>query len=155
MKKVFLLMAIFTLSICASAQLPKVYDENIDPMLQIDEAVATASDSGKFVICQVGGNWCRWCLKFADFIEKDTDIKQAIDDNYIFIHVNYPRSGAAEDLMSRLGNPGRFGYPVLVVLDSDGNVIHIQDSSYLEEGDGYDSKKVMRFLNNWTPQAVK
>lgn len=148
-------MAIFTLSICASAQLPKVYDENIDPMLQIDEAVATASDSGKFVICQVGGNWCRWCLKFADFIEKDTDIKQAIDDNYIFIHVNYPRSGAAEDLMSRLGNPGRFGYPVLVVLDSDGNVIHIQDSSYLEEGDGYDSKKVMRFLNNWTPQAVK
>ena len=42
--------------------LKKVYDENIDPMTQIDDALVQAGKDGKFVICQVGGNWCRWCL---------------------------------------------------------------------------------------------
>ena len=58
-------------------------------------------------------------------------------------------------LMERLGNPARFGFPVFVVLDSEGNVLHIQDSSFLEEGKGYSEKKVLRFFKNWTPKAVE
>ena len=57
--------------------------------------------------------------------------------------------------MERLGNPGRFGYPVFVVLDGKGQVLHIQDSSFLEEGNGYDKEKVVRFFKSWTPEAVK
>ena len=57
-------------------------------------------------------------------------------------------------MLQRLGNPGRFGYPVFVVLDTKGNVIHIQDSSFLEEGKGYNKEKVLRFFNAWTPKAV-
>ena len=60
----------------------------------------------------------------------------------------------AEAMLERLGNPGRFGYPVFVVLDSEGKVIHTQDSSFLEEGNGYNKDKVMRFFSNWTPAAV-
>ena len=48
--------------------LKKVYNESIDPMAQIDEALAKAKKNGKFVICQVGGNVvpmvlevCRFC----------------------------------------------------------------------------------------------
>ena len=43
----------------------KLYDENIDAMEQIDRALDQARESGRFVICQVGGNWCPWCLRFA------------------------------------------------------------------------------------------
>lgn len=139
----------------AAAQSQKPYDEAIDPMVQIDSALTEAKASDKFVICQVGGNWCRWCLMFADYIKNDEEIAEVIADNYVYIHVNYPRSGAADDLMKRLGNPGRFGYPVMVVLDGDGNVVHIQDSSFLEDGNGYDKKKVLRFFKNWTPAAMK
>ena len=57
--------------------------------------------------------------------------------------------------MKRLGNPARFGFPVFVVLDSKGNVLHIQDSSFLEEGKEYSEKKVLRFFKNWTPKAVE
>ena len=57
--------------------------------------------------------------------------------------------------MQRLGNPQRFGFPVLVVLDADGRVLHIQDSSFLEEGKSYNAQKLLRFLNNWTPKAVQ
>ena len=56
--------------------------------------------------------------------------------------------------MKRLGNPGRFGYPVFVVLDGKGKVLHIQDSSFLEEGKGYDKAKVLRFFKNWTPGVI-
>ena len=131
-----------------------MYDEQIDPMMQIDQAVSQAASGGKYVICQVGGNWCRWCLMFADFIQKDAEIAQVINDNYIYIHVNYVPRKSSPKLMERLDNAGRFGYPVLVVLRQDGTVLHIQDSSLLEEGNGYNRKKVLSFFKNWTPTAV-
>lgn len=155
MKKTLFILLFAVISMTSAfAQLPKVYDENIDPMEQIDKALVTAKADGNFVICQIGGNWCPWCLRFADFIKKDEAIAKVIGDNFEYIHVNYPRTGAPEKLLKRLGNPGRFGYPVFVVLNTDGEVLHIQDSSYLEEGKGYDQKKVLRFFNNWTPKAV-
>lgn len=155
-----LVFAIVTMVVSAQTQLKKVYDETINPMEQIDKALATVkSQAGqKFIICQVGGNWCPWCLRFADFISKDSDIMKVVNDNFVYLHVNYnPRKGnntTAEALMERLGNPRRFGFPVFVVLDDNGKVLHIQDSSFLEEGQGYSKDKVLRFLNNWTPKAV-
>lgn len=147
----------------AQGALKRVYDESIDPMLQIDESVKKAKTENKFVICQVGGNWCPWCLRFADFVEKDTAVNKVVNDNFVFIHVNYNRRktageeamAKAANLMKRLNNPQRFGFPVFVVLDGDGKVLHIQDSSFLEEGKGYNEEKTLRFFKNWTPKAVK
>ncbi len=163
-KKLFLfLTTFFALTVNAQTALKKVYNEDINPMEQIDQALAKAKTEGKFVICQVGGNWCPWCLRFADFITNDTTISKIIDENFEYIHVNYnPRKSEGEAnarqaaaLMKRLDNCGRFGFPVFVVLDEDGKVIHIQDSSFLEEGQGYHQEKVLRFFKNWTPKAVK
>ena len=141
----------------------KVYNEDINPIEQIDQAIEKSKSEGKFVICQVGGNWCPWCLRFADFITNDTTISKVIDENFVYIHVNYnPRKSEGEEkmllakkMLERLNNPARFGFPVFVVLDDEGKVIHIQDSSFLEEGQGYDQKKVLRFFKNWTPKVVK
>ena len=155
--------ALFALTMQAQTALKKVYDESINPMEQIDQALVKAKSEGKFVICQVGGNWCPWCLRFADFITKDATISQVVDENFVYIHVNYnPRKSEGEEkallakrMMERLNNPARFGFPVFVVLDDEGKVMHIQDSGFLEEGHGYDQKKVLRFFKNWTPKAVK
>ena len=157
-----MMAVLFSLSANAQAK-DKVYDETINPLGQIDQAVFKAKSGGKFVICQVGGNWCPWCLKFADFIQKDTTISKLIDENFEYIHVNYsPRKSQGAEkleqgkaLMKRLSNCGRFGFPVLVVLDEEGRVIHLQDSGLLEEGEGYDQKKVLDFFKHWTPKAVK
>ena len=166
MKKIFvfvLFVALLSLSAHAQTALKKVYNEEINPMTQIDEALAQAKSSGTFVVCQVGGNWCSWCLRFADFVTKDTTISQVIDQNFVYIHVNYnPRksqdaekAAQTQSMLKRLDNPARFGFPVFVVLDSQGKVLHIQDSSFLEEGKSYNQAKVLRFLKNWTPKAVK
>lgn len=160
---VVLLTILFSLSANAQTGLKKVYNEDINPIDQINQAIVKAKSEGKFVICQVGGNWCPWCLRFADFITKDTTINKVIDENFEFIHVNYnPRKSGGEAqqqqavaLMKRLNNCGRFGFPVFVVLDEEGKVIHIQDSSFLEEGQGYNQEKVLRFFKNWMPTVVK
>lgn len=150
-------------NIQAQKGLKKVYDETVNPIEQIDQAIVKAKTEGKFVICQVGGNWCPWCLRFADFITNDTTISKCINENFEYIHVNYnPRKSGSElqqqqaaALMKRLNNCGRFGFPVFVVLNGEGTVIHIQDSSFLEEGQGYNQEKVLRFFRNWTPKAVE
>ena len=158
-----ILMLITVMTITAQTALKKVYNENIDPMEQIDKALVKAKANGKYVVCQVGGNWCPWCLRFADFAEKNQAVNKVINDNFVYIHVNYnPRKAGGEEaakkaakLMQRLDNPARFGFPVFVVLDANGKVLHTQDSSFLEEEKSYSEKKVLRFFNNWTPSAVE
>ena len=163
MKKIFLLITLMAgVAFGVSAQ-EKVYDESLDAVQQIKEATELAQKTDRYVLCQVGGNWCPWCLRFADFITNDTAISKVIDENFEYIHVNYnPRKSQGIEkleqgkiLMKRLNNAGRFGFPVFVVIDEEGKVIHIQDSSLLEEGEGYNQKKVLGFFNGWTPKAVK
>ncbi len=147
----------------AQTKLKKVYNEEINPLEQIDSALKAAKAEGKYVACQVGGNWCPWCLRFADFITNDSAIHALINENFVYVHANYnPRKSLqtekqeqAKLLMERLENPARFGFPVIVILDAEGEVIHTQDSSFLEEGKGYSKEKVERFFKSWTPEAVK
>ena len=65
MKKVLVALLAVLISLSANAQtgLKKVYNEDINPIEQIDQAIVKAKSEGKFVICQVGGNWCPWCLQ--------------------------------------------------------------------------------------------
>ena len=49
----------------------------------------------------------------------------------------------------RYGNPTRFGLPVIVILDAEGQPLVTQDTGKLEEGDHHDPVKVLAFLNQW------
>lgn len=156
MKKLFLFLAMSMGLTCGiQAQAPKVYDEGVDAMKQIREATELAQKTGRYVMCQVGGNWCPWCLRFAEFATKDSVIAPLMKENYVYIHVNYSKGNKNLEAMKYLGNPGRFGYPVFVVLNEQGVPIHIQESESLEEGKGYNRKKVEKFLRLWNKEAVE
>ena len=139
----------------ALAQAPKVYNESLDAMKQIREAAALARETGRYVMCQVGGNWCPWCLRFAEFATNDSVIAPLMAENYVYIHVNYSKSNKNLEAMKYLCNPGRFGYPAFVVLNDSGEPIHIQESESLEEGKGYSRKRVEKFLRLWNKKAVE
>ena len=161
MRKLILLILLSVITFIAvdaqTKEAVKVYDENINPLEQIDKAVADAKSSGKFVICQLGGNWCPWCIRFAKFIKEDDEINKLVADNFVYIHVNFKsrKDELSLKVSRRLGNASRFGFPVLVILKSDGSVMHIQNSAYLEEGQGYSRDKVVDFFKQWTPNAVR
>ena len=152
-KTILVLVALFALQVSAYAQ-RKPYDENLNAMEQIDNAVKKASEEGKYVLCQVGGNWCPWCNRFAEYADTNAAVHKIIDENFVYIHVNWSKGNKNPKAMKRLANPARFGFPVFVILDREGRPIHIQNSAYLEEGKGYSEKKVSEFLLNWTEKAV-
>lgn len=155
MKKLLILFWVVCLTCGVQAQAVKVYDESIDAMEQIHKAVGQARESGRYVMCQVGGNWCPWCLRFAEFATSDSVIAPLMKENYVYIHVNYSKGNKNLEAMKYLGNPGRFGYPVFVVLDTEGHPIHIQESESLEEGKGYSRKRVEKFLRLWNKKSTE
>ena len=132
----------------------EIYNPSADAMADIKSAIALAKETDKHVFVKVGGNWCGWCKMYAKFTEADKDIMRAMEDDYVFVLVNWSTENKNSDAMSYLGNPERFGFPVFVIIDGEGKVIHIQDSALLEEGKGYNKKHVMRFLTVWTAGAV-
>ncbi|MFA6125740.1 MAG: thioredoxin family protein [Bacteroidales bacterium] len=132
----------------------KIYNPEANAREEISAAVKKAKAEGKHVMVQVGGNWCGWCIMFHAFINEDADIKKLIADNYVFTLLNTSKENKNEEVLRKYKNPGRLGYPVFLILDAKGQVIHTQDSGLLEEGKGYNKVKVMTFLRNWSPAAL-
>ena len=131
-----------------------LYNPGADAMAEIDSAVGLAARTDKHVLIQVGGNWCKWCIRLHQFIESHSQLDSIIKADYVFIHVNYSKENKNPEAMKRLDYPNRFGFPVFVVLDQNGYRLHTQDTAFLEEGEGYNEKKIRRFLLGWTVEAV-
>jgi thioredoxin-related protein len=131
----------------------KLYKPEENAEQQLNEAVKKAKTEGKHVFIQVGGNWCIWCARFNDLVINDKSIDSLINANYVVYHLNYSKENKNEKLLANYRFPQRFGFPVFMVLDGNGNLIHTQNSGYLEKGKGYDEKTVMGFLNDWSPKA--
>lgn len=139
-----------------------IYNPQADAQADLNAAFAKAKAAKKNVLVQVGGNWCIWCIWFHELVGKTPELQKAINDHFEWVLVNWSPENKNTAVLTKLGNPGRFGFPVFVVLDGDGKVLHIQDSAYLErdpeetkaDGKGHSVKKVKNFLNNWTYEAV-
>ena len=74
--------------------------------------------------------------------------------NYELYHLNTSPENKNEKLLASYGFPQRFGYPVFLVINAKGMVIHTQNSVYLEEGATYNRQKIMEFLEQWSPRAL-
>jgi thioredoxin-related protein len=153
-KNIFIPVLIILCITVKAQDTKKLYDPALDGMKQIREAVASAAKDGKQVWIQYGGNWCSWCIKFDAFCKADTAITKIIAENYIPVKLNYDPVNKNEAANAYMGNPARFGFPVFIIIDSKGNVIHIQDSGLLEEGQGYSKQKVTGFFRQWTAAAL-
>ena len=166
MKKIHTLAMALLISVTAMAQDKKevsLYNVNANARQEIDAAVKQAKKDGKHVLLQVGGNWCTWCIAFHNLVDTTANLKSYQNDHYVSLLVNYSPENKNEAVLASLGYPQRFGFPVFVVLDGDGKVIHTQNSAYLETADvdakgrkkvAHDPKKVMEFFQGWTYDAV-
>jgi thioredoxin-related protein len=132
-----------------------LYDVNADPYAQIAAAKIKASTENKNILIQAGGNWCSWCRLFHKFSNENKMVDSILKADYVVIHINYSKENKNEKFFKEYNNPGRFGYPSFLVLNASGNLLHIQDSGYLEDGKGYSEEKVSRFLLLWNKYSTK
>lgn len=132
-----------------------LYKPEENAKLALDSVLSEAAKQGKNVFVQIGGNWCSWCARFHELATKDKQVDSAIEKNFIVYHLNYSKENKNPELLKQFEYPQRFGFPVFIILDSKGRRLHTQNSSYLEEGKGYNKEKVISFLNDWRPAAFE
>src|SRR5687767_548821 len=136
-KKVIVALSLVIYSGISSAQdltKFKLYNPAEEAEKAIEAAVNKAKSEGKHVFIQVGGNWCIWCARFNDFVTGDRAIDSLINANFVVYHLNYSKENYNAKLLAKYDYPQRFGFPVFLVLDGKGKLLHTQNSVYLEDG---------------------
>ncbi|MCY2982573.1 MAG: thioredoxin family protein [Planctomycetota bacterium] len=110
--------------------------------------IARATAEKKRILLQVGGEWCGWCKLLTGFIEKSEPIRSSLEKNFLLMKVTYTQKQPNEAFLSKY--PKIVGYPHLFVLDSDGTLLHSQDTTPLEkDGNTYNEGKILSFLQEW------
>ena len=152
MKALVIIISI-TISFSATAA-DSLYHPKAVARKEIALAVAKARAQKKQVLIQAGGNWCGWCIEFNRFVTIDTVLHSIIQANYIVYHLNYSQENKNAATFKAYGFPNRFGFPVFLIINADGNLIHTQNSSNLELGKSYDAAKVTEFMLSSTNKAL-
>lgn len=153
MKQTILLLTVFLFATVAFSQ-SSIYDPSANAEKQIQEAVKEARADEKHVFVMIGGNWCPWCRKLHKFLSTQEEVNRILNKSYVMVKVNYSKENKNKEVLADLGYPQRFGFPVLVILDENGERLHTQSTVFLEEDKGYSKKTIKEFLNNWSPKAL-
>lgn len=157
MKTLFCFLTLCLAITNGSAQAPalKLYEPNSDAKKSIADLLKQAASEKKNLFIMAGGNWCTWCLEFNRFSKADPQIDSIFKADYLIYHLNYSPENKNLPSFARLGYPQRFGFPAFIILDENGNRIHTQNSSYLEQGRSYNRNKVIEFLKSWNRAAYE
>lgn len=156
MKKFLIIMTLFIFSGVRAEKMDttKLYSVTANAEKDIAAAVKQAKAENKHVLIQGGGNWCSWCLLFEKVVKNDFQMDSAIKANFVVYHLNYSSENQNDEVFAKYSYPQRMGFPVFLVLDKDGKLLHTQNSSYLEEGRGYNKSKVIGFFSDWSVAAM-
>jgi len=154
MYKIFFLLLISVNLLQAQEKKIKLYNpyENADSAITIVKKKSVLE--GKHILIQIGGNWCSWCIEFNRFTTTDKQMDSLLKADFLVYHLNYSKENLNKKLLEQFGFPQRFGFPVFIVLDNNGNQLHTQNSSYLEKDKSYNKEKVMEFFQHWNAKAL-
>jgi thioredoxin-related protein len=141
-------LSVFFLQCGKETSFPEKFDPKRNAANDIKLAVESAQGSNKRILLDVGGEWCIWCHRLDAFINSHKDLKNLITENFIWLKINYSEENKNEALLSRY--PEIPGYPHFFVLDTDGKLLHSQDTGKLEEGKDYSKEKLMAFFKGWS-----
>ena len=99
------------------------------------EAKHSATETGKPIFVDVSTAWCGYCKKMMKNVYTDEAVAQAMNAGFIPLALDGEKSDGAE-LVSKLGING---FPTLLILDAQGNVLK-KKTGYL------DAQQLIAFL---------
>ncbi len=137
----------------ADAPSESLYDPAADPAADLARAVGEARSSGRRILLEVGGDWCIWCHRLHDFVESHEGVREAWNRGFVTVDVNFSKENENRKFLRQY--PTIPGYPHLFVLDSDGKLLHSENTGELEAEDSYSEKALLEFLERWAPAGLK
>jgi len=129
---------------------PPLYDPEADSFQDLHDAIAVAQESGKYILLNVGGNWCGWCYTLDGFIKANDDVRELLEANFVVVKVNMSPENENKEFLAQY--PDIHEYPWWFVLDSDGKFLHSQDVYFMEEDRSYHKGRMLHFLRYYGPQ---
>ena len=126
------------------------YDPKHDAAEDLKATVAKAKPTGKRIPIQVGGDWCGWCHLMNKYFHENEKVAAALARDFIIQKVNYSEDNRNQEFLGKY--PAIKGYPHIFVLESDGTLLHSQNTADLEEGKGYNERVMLEFLAKWAPK---
>jgi thiol:disulfide interchange protein len=85
-------------------------------VLELNVALAKAQAHDKLVLADMSAIWCPTCRKLDSTVFSAPNVKQAIEDNFVFARVEYDSEQGAKFMQDYQVS----GFPVLLVLSSEG-----------------------------------
>lgn len=122
------------------------YDVQRDPAADLRMTITKAKQENKQILLQVGGDWCNWCGRLAEFMRERGSVRSLLEQHFLIMKVASQSRYAEEFLMDY---PEINAYPFVYVLSSKGELLHSQDMEELELGEGYDEEAFVDFLQAW------
>ncbi len=101
-------------------------------------AKQTAKQKKQLILADFSGSdWCGWCIKLEKEVFSQEIFKNWAKDNVVLFIADFPRAVAQpdnlkkqnQDLMQKYGVEG---FPSVLILDADGNLIH--QTGYMKGG---------------------
>ncbi|MGI9035317.1 MAG: thioredoxin family protein [Pyrinomonadaceae bacterium] len=166
-----------TLPAAKSAETAAVEREKFDPAKNpnddLQAAIATATKENKRIILDVGGEWRGWRRKMDYYFLENKALAKLRDENFVWVKINMSVENENKEFLAKY--PPITGYPHLFVLETNGSLLHSQDTAQLEEPDlpiqsnpmekdslkkaqekanarSYDIFKFAEFLKRWSSQ---
>lgn len=125
--------------------------------MNFSEALKKAKEDDKRVIVDVYTDWCGWCKKMDNEAYSNRDIKEMIEDNFVFVKLNaegqnkikYNGKDITEADLALQFHVN--GYPTAVFLEPNGKVIEYKyDKVSMNNLPGYfktsDYKKILEYI---------
>lgn len=135
------------------------FDPQRNAEKDIENAIAQATKERKRVLIDVGGEWCVWCRRLDSLFINTPELLNYLQQHYVVVKINVSKENRNERVLSRF--PKIEGVPHLFVLESNGTLLHSQETGELElpptfRRKGYDRAKMWEFLKQWSlPQKTQ
>jgi len=123
------------------------YDANRNPNADGRAALKLAKDTQRKVLIEVGGDWCSWCHILDRFIRDHPDVESRLHETFVLLKVNVSDVNDNAEFMASL--PPAMGYPHMYVTNSNGDVLHSQDTAEFLVNKKYSEVRFMAFLDRW------
>ena len=127
------------------------YDAVRDPAVDLQNAVAEATRTGKRILLEVGGEWCVWCHTMDAYFDEHPTLLERREQKFVTVKINFSEENENKTFLSQY--PKIPGFPHIFVLESSGAFLHSQGTGELESGKSYDLDRFSGFLKRWEPTS--
>ncbi len=127
------------------------YDPARDPAADGRAAIALAKRTGRYVLIELGGDWCVWCRRLDRFLAEHPDLEARLYRQFVLLKVNVSEENGNAEFLA--GLPPFTGYPHAFVADGDGRILHSQDVTEWQADGDYSPARFRAFLDRWNPHA--